>query len=67
MSTYLKGLEIGADVYRLSDELYRSDAAGWKKFERSGHVPLDKDSISIDVKVKLESGGISKVRSTKRD
>jgi len=63
MGTYLKGLELGVDVLGLSEPIYRDMPNAWKKLEEDSKLPLDKSSIaSIDVKVKLISGGISKVK-----
>lgn len=63
MGTYLKGLESGVDVLGLSETIYRDMPNAWNRLEEGGKLPLDKSSIaSIDVKVKLMNGGISKVK-----
>ncbi|OBZ14030.1 hypothetical protein A8L34_08630 [Bacillus sp. FJAT-27264] len=63
MKTYTKGLEIGADVYGLSNIFYRDNVKEWNKLNDKGQLPLDSNSIDkIDVKVNLISGGISKMK-----
>lgn len=60
--TYLKGLEINADVYGLSGIFYRNLPKEWNKLNDKGILPLDSSSIDkIDIKVNLISGGISKI------
>lgn len=60
--TYLKGLEINADVYGLSGIFYRNLPKEWNKLNDKGILPLDSSSIEkIDIKVNLISGGISKI------
>ena len=56
--TYLKGLEIGSDVYGLSHVLYQKSLPIWKKVQRGGKIPLEEDSIrKIDVEVLITDGG----------
>ncbi|MFE4712600.1 Ger(x)C family spore germination protein [Paenibacillus sp. NPDC056722] len=63
MKTYTKGLEIGADVYGLSNIFYRDNVKEWNKLNDKGQLPLDSNSIDkIDIKVNLISGGISKMK-----
>lgn len=60
--TYLKGLEVNADVYGLSGIFYRKLSKEWNKLNVKGMLPLDSNSIDkIDIKVNLTSGGISKI------
>ncbi|HBS47508.1 MAG TPA: hypothetical protein DEA91_29125, partial [Paenibacillus sp.] len=60
--TYMKGLKIHADVYRLSSIFYRGLPKEWNKLRDKGMIPLDSGSIDkIDIKVNLTSGGISKI------
>ncbi|MNO29862.1 hypothetical protein D3C76_197890 [compost metagenome] len=62
METYLKGLEINADVYGLSGIFYRDNPNEWNQLNDKGKIPLDSSSIEkIDIKVNLTSGGISKI------
>ncbi|MFJ7724742.1 Ger(x)C family spore germination protein [Neobacillus sp. NPDC097160] len=56
METYSKGLNFDADVYRLSEVLYRKNVNAWKQAEHNGKIPLTKDSIKLDIKVKLVHG-----------
>ncbi|MOA58872.1 hypothetical protein D3C78_1833620 [compost metagenome] len=61
--TYLKGLEINADVYRLSGIFYRDLPKEWNKLNDKSMIPLDSNSIDkIEIKVNLTSGGISKIQ-----
>ncbi|GIO32421.1 MULTISPECIES: Ger(x)C family spore germination protein [Paenibacillus] len=63
MKTYLKGLEMDVDAYGLSGILRRSMPDAWHKLSAEDKIPLDPGSIeSIDVKVNLISGGISKLK-----
>ncbi|EKN64754.1 spore germination protein [Neobacillus bataviensis LMG 21833] len=56
IETYLKGLSFDADVYRLSEVLYRKNVKAWKQAEHNGKIPLTKDSIKLDINVKLDNG-----------
>ena len=50
--TYKEGLKLNADVYRLSELLYRKNVKVWKKLESEGKVPLTEDSISkINIRI----------------
>ncbi|KTD86801.1 Ger(x)C family spore germination C-terminal domain-containing protein [Paenibacillus etheri] len=63
MGTYLKGLKINADVYRLSGIFYRDLPKEWNKLNDKNMIPLDSNSIDkIEIKVNLTSGGISKIQ-----
>lgn len=65
-ATYFKGLQIGADVLQLSDALRRARPKDWHRLARNGALDLDENSIeSIEVKVKLRSSGISKMKERK--
>lgn len=56
--TYLKGLELDADVYRLSNILYRNNLKAWEKIQMGGKIPLSEDSIrKINVEVMILDGG----------
>lgn len=46
IETYQEGLKLDADVYRLSEYLYRSNVKVWKKVANNGKIPLSEDSIS---------------------
>lgn len=58
LATYKEGLQMDADVYQLSEWLYRKDLKTWKKLNTDGKVKLSEDSIrNIDVTInKLISG-----------
>lgn len=62
--TYLKGLELDADVYRLSNTLYKKNLADWKKVEKNGVIPLRNDSISVQAQVKLRHVGKQRLSPT---
>ncbi|WP_336635905.1 Ger(x)C family spore germination protein [Lysinibacillus fusiformis] len=58
MATFEAGLNIDADVYRLSEYLYRDNVKVWKKIQKDGKIPLTKDSISkIDIHINKVSPG----------
>lgn len=66
--TYQEGLKINADVYRLSEYLYRKDVKSWKRLQRDGKIELDEDSIrkiEVDL-VKINSGRKSFDETPKR-
>lgn len=55
--TYEEGLNIDADVYQLSNQLYRKEAKKWNEIQKGGDIKLTDDSIrNIHVKVKVNSG-----------
>jgi hypothetical protein len=57
MQTYIEGLALHADVYRLSEEAYRNNVQAWKRVESNGMIPLSKDSLNkIQVSVELVHG-----------
>ncbi|MFF2446539.1 Ger(x)C family spore germination protein [Neobacillus sp. NPDC058068] len=56
IETYSKGLNFDADVYRLSEVLYRKNVKAWKQAEHNGKIPLTKDSIKLDINVKIGHG-----------
>lgn len=53
--TYKKALEYQADIYRLSEVLYRKDVKTWKKINKKGQVPLHENSIKVTAKLTLGS------------
>jgi len=62
-ATYEKALRIKADVYELSECLYRENPKKWHELQREGRFVLDKDSLDkIDVKVNLQHTGKYKGR-----
>ncbi|MBI0577743.1 Ger(x)C family spore germination protein [Neobacillus cucumis] len=57
METYLYGLSIDADLYRLTEVLYRKNVRVWKMVQHQGKVPLKKDSLrNIQVKIDVIHG-----------
>jgi spore germination protein KC len=66
--TYKEGLDIKADVYRLSETLYRHDPKEWKRLGFDRNFPLTEDSLGkIDVKVKLTDSQKSKLKRVVSD
>lgn len=58
IATFEAGLNIDADVYRLSEYLYRDNVKVWKKIQKDGKIPLTKESISkIDIHINKVSPG----------
>lgn len=58
MATFQEGLNMDADVYRLSEYLYRDNVKVWKNIQKDGKIPLTKDSISkIDIHINKVSPG----------
>ncbi|MFS0689310.1 Ger(x)C family spore germination protein [Sporosarcina sp. 179-K 8C2 HS] len=45
LTTYEEALKIDADIYRLSEQLYRKNVKEWKRLHKDGKVELTKDSI----------------------
>lgn len=55
---YAYGQKKNIDLFELSTVAYRKNNAAWKKVERDGLVPLEKDTIkSIDINVLLQTTG----------
>ncbi|QIC49493.1 Ger(x)C family spore germination protein [Lysinibacillus sphaericus] len=58
MATFEEGLNLDADVFRLSEYLYRDNVKVWKKIQKDGKIPLTKESISkIDIHINKVSPG----------
>ncbi|MEK4131029.1 Ger(x)C family spore germination protein [Solibacillus sp. FSL W8-0474] len=50
--TYEASLEFDADIYRLSEVLYRKNVKAWKEYEKDGKIPLDESTIrNLDVEL----------------
>ncbi|MGG3798540.1 Ger(x)C family spore germination protein [Metabacillus fastidiosus] len=63
MRTYRQALQLDADIYRLSEVLYRKYLPDWKRYEENGEIPLDEQSINLDVKVRVQNawkGGLKR-------
>lgn len=56
-TTYQEALKKDADIYRLSEQLYRKKVKEWKRLQTDGKVELKEDSIrNIDITIeKLKS------------
>ncbi|MBI0579476.1 Ger(x)C family spore germination protein [Neobacillus cucumis] len=63
--TYIKGLKKEIDIFQLSEHLYRNQVREWKKLEKNGIVELSPSSLTVDVKVKLNTSGQWKPSSLK--
>jgi hypothetical protein len=58
LRTYQKGLEIDSDLYGLSNILYKDNFPIWKKIQKNGKIPLDKDTIKkVNVQIMVLDGG----------
>ncbi len=58
MATFEAGLNMDADVFRLSEYLYRDNVKVWKNIQKDGKIPLTKESISkIDIHINKVSPG----------
>lgn len=55
LQTYREALKVhpDADVYRLSETLYRNDVKAWKKLSKKGKLDLQQDSLQVDVEVTI--------------
>lgn len=62
--TYLAALELESDIYRLSEELYRSKFKKWKEIEERGAIPLDENSIVVNVNIDLIDTSVDKLEPT---
>lgn len=63
--TYREGLKINADIFRLSEYLYRANVKEWKRLQADGKVELDEDSIdSLNVEVDKVSSGRKSFKET---
>ncbi|BAU29693.1 Ger(x)C family germination protein [Aneurinibacillus soli] len=55
--TYQKALELHADVYQLSETLYKREIKTWKQIEKNGAIPLSNDSITVHAEVFITDSG----------
>lgn len=61
--TYEEGMKLKADVFQLSQALYRKHPKIWHQYSVKGEFPLDPDSLqSIEVKVKLISSNKLRIK-----
>ncbi|MCM2534541.1 Ger(x)C family spore germination C-terminal domain-containing protein [Neobacillus pocheonensis] len=62
-NTYKQGLKRNADVYRLSDALYRKDPKSWHNLSRNGGLKLDSNLLKkINIDVEIISAGKTKFK-----
>ncbi len=56
LTTYREALQLDkdADIYRLSEKLYRKDIRAWKKLAKEGKLDLNEDSLQVKVEVKIK-------------
>lgn len=65
MTSFKEGLEIDADVYRLSEALYRKNIDVWKKLQKNGKIELTEDSIrNININIEKIHSGRKKFKTT---
>lgn len=64
--TFLAGLELESDIYRLSEHLYRYNFSKWKEVEVNGAIPLHEESLSIHVEIDLMDTSVDKLKPTIR-
>ena len=57
-TTYAYTSKRKIDVFNLSETLYRKDNKAWKKVQKNGLIPLEKDTIkSITINITLQNTG----------
>src|SRR5690625_956854 len=64
MQTYIEALRQEADIYRLSEKVYRREIKTWKKLNVNGTIPLAEDSLHVNVEIELIDSGIDKTEPT---
>lgn len=62
--SFNKGLDIHSDIYHLSHVLYKKNNTAWKQVQKQGRIPLDKNSIVVNVEVKVVHGGKQRLAPT---
>lgn len=60
LSTYKKALEKEIDIYRLSEKLYRKHLHIWQKIEKDGMIPLEENSLKVEVNIDLGDAKLNK-------
>lgn len=51
------------DVFDFSETLYRKDNKAWKKIQKGGRIPLEKDTIkSVKIDIKLQNTGRNNIQ-----
>ena len=62
-SLFEKGRKHNIDTLQLGHALYRKYPQEWKRLQKNNTLPLSQESLStVNVQVKLNNGGISKVK-----
>lgn len=65
MDTYLEGLKLDSDIYRLSNVLYIKNYSTWKRIQHDGKIPLNNHSINnIDINLKIIDAGKKRNKPT---
>ncbi|WP_262174096.1 Ger(x)C family spore germination protein [Saccharococcus sp. Marseille-Q5394] len=60
-ATYEEALKMDADIYRLSEQLYRKNVKEWKRLQKDGKIELTDDSIR---NIKITIGKLSSNKKT---
>lgn len=63
--TYQKGIEKGIDTYQLSHLLYRNHLDLWKKYQQKGMIPLQNNTLDLNVSINIYTNGKSKIKHIK--
>jgi len=64
MRTYTKALQHKADVYRLSEKVYRHKFKTWKILNVNGTIPLNEESLIVKADIELVDSSIDKTKPT---
>ncbi|BAU25968.1 Ger(x)C family germination protein [Aneurinibacillus soli] len=61
--TFREGIKMNADVFQLSNTLYRENPRAWHELAKNNELKISDDSLqSVEVKVEIYSSGTSKNR-----
>ncbi|MDP5276682.1 Ger(x)C family spore germination protein [Chengkuizengella axinellae] len=55
LTTYKLGLDLNADVYRLTETLYRKDPKKWKELTSNNKLPLTESSVETEINLLIKS------------
>lgn len=58
VQTYKDALKHNADIYMLSNVLYRKDRKTWSSIQTRGKIPLTEDSIETDIDILIRDSGV---------
>lgn len=64
MRTYTEALKYDADIYQLSEKVYRRKLKTWQKLNIDGTIPLTEDSLTVKVNIDLVDSSIDKMEPT---